>query len=631
MVYNTMPVAVEGERREEEQTKKLRTILFQTSFALLFLVVFLFVYHDITKDTSSVYSSSSSSSSTSSSTKTTTKTSTKKEPKAASTENPNLVFIYIDDMGFGSIGRNQYDISGFSPFISSLLEEGLFFSNYYAQEECTPSRAALMTGRYPISTGMQYYLVQPANQFALNLTETLLPEVLRDYGGYSTYGIGKWHLGHYLPDYLPTARGFDEYLGYLTGEVCYWSKLMSTSSSYYHDIVYMNSTCYYPYANKTDSSSYSSTLFSEKAIDLIVTHDYSSNPMFLYLPFQNVHDPFSDIIGYTDGLNASFVDVHLYQRATNRLPGTTRQQYAMSLYMLDQSVKKLYNAVEKVGQLDNTLFVFAADNGGCYNAGGRNGDLRGNKGTLFEGGFKVDAFLYGPKILPESSKGCNYTNIFHVSDWFPTLMGLLNIDYTPENAYDGVDHSSFIRAWGSSNQADVHGLNGPRQSLVYNIYYNIDNKDYNETTAPFAVRNNRYKLVRTYIDNKYTSWYNFTESYPQDDDLDRGSCSQQLSAKGTWDTMLFDLWNDPYETTDLYETVSETNDASAYAAKVELEAMFEDLLSKIALNTYSGSADSDSLTYWANHWDYILPWGTGSSSLSLCPPTTTFTVIDELL
>eukprot|EP01033_Poteriospumella_lacustris_P013076 gene13076-9365_t len=614
--YHSMPMATlvsRNERAEEEKSSQLRQMLFQSSVALGVLVAFLFIYHEVTVNSSSKEMVPP-------------KLSTKTSSSAASTSNPNIVFVYVDDMGFSSIGRAQFDVYGMTPFINGLVNDGLYFSNYYAQEECTPSRAALMTGRYPITTGMQYHLVEPLVKWGLNLNETLLPEILRDYGGYATYGIGKWHLGHYTPDYLPTARGFDQFFGYLTGQIHAWSKLVLSNSNYYHDMTYMNDTCYYPYSN-ADDSKYSTELYGVKATSVIEAHDFSEQPMFLYLPFQAVHDPFGDVYEYTEGLNTSYIDESTYDEILERIPGTTRQQYAFSLYMLDRTVRAIYTSLADVGQLDNTLIILASDNGGCYNAGGRNGDLRGCKGTLFEGGFKVDALMYGPSILPSYTQGVNYTNLFHVSDWLPTLVGLLGIDYTPSEdfAWDGIDHSSYIQEWNQNGVYSAYGADGPRQSLIYNIYYNIDSKEeYNETTAPFALRDLRYKLIRTHVGNDYTTWYNYSSALSEDDDISRGSCTQTTSSTGTLSTMLFDLWDDPNETTNLYELVSESYLPSAYAAKTDLEALFNATLPTIAENTFIESGDLAATKYWKKHDKYILPWNAGSGVLSLCTPETAF-------
>lgn len=300
----------------------------------------------------------------------------------ASPTRPNFVFIVADDMGFGSIGYEQYDIEGASPFMTDLLKQGVFFTNYYAQEECTPSRASLLTGRYPSTIGMQYYLVETKYAWGLNLTEITLPQILGEHG-YKSYGIGKWHLGHYSPDYLPTARGFDQFLGYTGGQIFPWSKIVPLETDY-KDSIYMDTSCYSAYT-EDDFEDYSTYLFTHKARSVIQSHDFDANPMFLYMSYQAVHDPFNDKYNYTDGLPTSYFEEETYKSLSSQTSGKTRLQYALSLYLMDQGVKSLVNLLDEKGQLDNTYVIVTSDNGGCYNAGGRNGDLRGSKGTLFEG------------------------------------------------------------------------------------------------------------------------------------------------------------------------------------------------------------------------------------------------------
>ena len=302
---------------------------------------------------------------------------------AASTSNPNFVFILADDVGWNSIGYENYDLSFATPTLTKLAKKGIIMSNYYSQEVCTPARAALMTGRYPASIGMQFGEIQPTENLALEITETLLPEVLK-LNGYTTYGIGKWNLGHYNPQYLPTARGFDYYLGYMDGHNYYWSKRDPGETSYY-DFMYADTSCYNLY-DGDDMGTYSTTLYMNKALTVIEDHDFDSSPMFLYLPVQAAHDPFADYEDtYPDGLNSSFVGEDRYTMVVDNVVGAKRQQYAMSLMMLDDLVMEVHEALEEQDQLKNTYIIFASDNGGCYAAGGRNGPLRGSKGSLYEG------------------------------------------------------------------------------------------------------------------------------------------------------------------------------------------------------------------------------------------------------
>lgn len=218
---------------------------------------------------------------------------------------PNIVFVLADDLAWNSMGYSGFDLIFATPFMTTLAERGIIMSNYYAQEMCTPGRSALMTGRYPLSTGGQFYDVSTRNRWGLNLSEVLLPEILSD-NDYISYIVGKWNLGHRSPTYLPTARGFDYFLGYLGGQIYYWSKKVCRhllfsflvailvkvpDDEQFVDLLYSDTSCYSPY-NGTDLHTYSTFLFRDKAVQIIEEHDFSS-PMFLYLPFQAVHDPFA--------------------------------------------------------------------------------------------------------------------------------------------------------------------------------------------------------------------------------------------------------------------------------------------------------------------------------------------------
>ena len=305
---------------------------------------------------------------------------------ASSSKTPNFVFIFADDLSWNSLGNIPYDLSFATPTLTGLANKGVIMSRFYAQEICNPSRAALMTGRYPTSVGMQYSQILPNMKWGLNLTETILPQVLQR-NGYKNYAFGKWNLGHYTAAYLPTARGFDEHFGYLGAAEYYWSKF-TTSSSHFgiRDFMYANKSCYTLY-NETDLDTYSTQLYEKKIVSTIHRHDFEAQPMFLYFASQAVHDPFADAyLGeYSDGIPSSYLEVDVYQQVISEVMGAERQQYAMALILLDNAVNSIVTALTAVGQLDNTYIIFASDNGGCAGVGGQNGPLRGTKGTLFEG------------------------------------------------------------------------------------------------------------------------------------------------------------------------------------------------------------------------------------------------------
>jgi arylsulfatase A-like enzyme len=377
----------------------------------------------------------------------------------ASSTRPNIIVMVADDLGFGSVNPDDNTLETVRPTLTALLNDGIFFDNYYTQEVCSPARASLLTGRYPSTIGMQFNLVSEMVAWGMNLSETTIAQALQDYGDYKTYAVGKWHLGHYQPKYLPTARGFDHYMGYLSGENYYWSKKSPVYDTY-SDMLYMDSTCYTTYS-ESDLTDYSTYLFSEKTRTVLNSHDFDSNPLFMYLAFQSVHDPFHDISG--DGINGipeSYVGEEFYSLVESTFSGSKRQQYVLSLYLMDREISKIMSTLEDLNQLENTYLLFVSDNGGCYKGGGRNGGLRGCKGSLFEGGTHVDAFIHSA-LIPEELRGSTYGGLMHVSDLFPTIMELAGLDYEPtkEHTLDGVSHKSAIL-----NKSD-----SPRDSLLYNL------------------------------------------------------------------------------------------------------------------------------------------------------------------
>eukprot|EP00595_Chromulina_sp_UTEXLB2642_P001428 CAMPEP_0196762822 /NCGR_PEP_ID=MMETSP1095-20130614/2863_1 /TAXON_ID=96789 ORGANISM="Chromulina nebulosa, Strain UTEXLB2642" /NCGR_SAMPLE_ID=MMETSP1095 /ASSEMBLY_ACC=CAM_ASM_000446 /LENGTH=483 /DNA_ID=CAMNT_0042114725 /DNA_START=416 /DNA_END=1867 /DNA_ORIENTATION=- len=465
--------------------------------------------------------------------------------------------------------------------------------NYYAQEVCSPSRAALLTGRYPASVGMQYGLVGIDDAWGLSLDETLLPQVLKS-NGYTNYVLGKWHLGNYSPQYLPTARGFHNFTGILSGQAFHWSKLDTSYMSYY-DFITSTEECYNGYT-ESDKSEYSTYFYTNKAKEIIESHAESDTPFFLYLPYQAVHNPFADQASvYKHGMPASYLPDEIIAAIDEETEGSNRRQYFRSLYKFDQAVGELYNTLVSTGLMDNTYVIFASDNGGCGFDGAFNGPLRGMKGSLFEGGIKVDSFIYSP-LLEQSS--IIYDNLFHVSDWFPTILGLAGISYTAsdDKPLDGVDHS---KAWFDSSLK-------PRTTLLYNIYKNVHDKYFNIwKNGSFAIRNEHYKLMHTFYNEEYDKWYEEDEVTNYDDYTVIKSCSQTAISSGTFTYYLFDLINDPYETTNLYESTNTYvvgNKTALYSA-IESVSAASDIC-------FTVSSYKKAKTFWAEYEYYALPWDT---------------------
>ena len=485
---------------------------------------------------------------------------------SATSTPPNIIFMLVDDLpwnagGFGEYGSSS-DMDSMTPNLNGYVDAGVKFSNYYAQETCTPSRAALMTGRYPVNTGTQYGSVDTEVPWGLPLDETLLPEVLKAKSSYTTYQVGKWHLGHFQPKMLPTARGFDYALSYYSSSVTYWSKFHldtdifsddTKEENHFLDLTYSDNTCFAAY-DGDDVHDYSTNLYRDKAINIVKNHDYDTTSLFLYLAFQAVHDPYEDI-DYPNGIPKTMLGTKTYKKVLKKVAGRLRRQMAMSLYLVDAAVESVVKAVKKTGQSHNTYFIFASDNGGCFHSGGRNGPLRGNKGTLFEGGSKVNAILWGGK-LSSSMEGTTYGGVFHVSDWFPTILDMAGISssgYTSTKTLDGVSHWSYLKALTTSSSSTATN-DGPRTYMLYNYYTNVEDKTW---TSPIrAIRNRRYKLVQTMSGkaNAYDDWDSASEVEDNDDDMTgTGTCTQGTATNtGKYTSFLFDLVSDPYEITNLY-------------------------------------------------------------------------------
>lgn len=427
---------------------------------------------------------------------------------------PNFVVIVADDLGWNSLSYNDEEISFATPVLSGLASKGIIMGNYYAQEVCSPSRAALLTGRYPLSTGMQYGMIAATAEWGLDLDEVTIAEVLSD-NGYKTHMLGKWHLGYFSPLFLPTARGFDDYIGYLNGENYYWSK-RSTDYPEFVDFLESDKDCYAPY-NGSDKHDYSTTFYTNHAIQIIDDHAVE-DPLFLYLAYQAVHDPFVDTGKFRNGMPDSILDADVLSQIHSSIIGTQRKEYIKSLYQLDTHIGYLYDKLVDKGMIDNTYIIFMSDNGGCFYGGGKNGPLRGSKGSLFEGGIKVDSFIYSPKL---KSGGTTYNGLMHVSDWFPTMLALANIEYVPDadHPLDGV------------NQVDGWlNVRTPRETLLYNYYTALTDYNFNIWyNGSFAVRDERFKLMHTYDDSLYGAWYNPTDIVDTDEELTSDNrCAQQF-------------------------------------------------------------------------------------------------------
>lgn len=320
---------------------------------------------------------------------------------------PNIVFILADDLGrtdCGFMGGTRIK----TPHLDKLAAAGAILDAHYVQPVCSPTRAALMTGRYPMRHGLQVGVVRPWAQYGLPLDERTLPQALKE-AGYSTAIVGKWHLGHSAPEYLPTRRGFDRQYGHYNGALDYFTHVRDGGFDWHRD----DKAC--------RDEGYSTHLLAAEAATVVADSD-PKKPFFLYLPFNAVHAPHQVPPEYTT--------------AYPNLEGE-RKLYAGMLAAMDAAVGKVVAAVEKKGVRKNTLFVFSSDNGGPQPGKVTdNGKFRAGKGTLYEGGVRAAAFAtWDGHIMP----GSTVTEPLHAVDWYPTLLKLAGATAEQRLPVDGRD------------------------------------------------------------------------------------------------------------------------------------------------------------------------------------------------
>nr|KAG5699858.1 hypothetical protein BaRGS_034632 [Batillaria attramentaria] len=271
----------------------------------------------------------------------------------ASDDRPNIVFVLADDYGFNDVGYHGSEIQ--TPNLDRLAGEGVKLENYYVQPICTPTRSQLMSGRYQIHTGLQHDIIWATQPNGLPLDSPTLADKMRE-AGYATHAVGKWHLGFYKEEYLPTRRGFDSFYGYLTGSEDYYTHFRCDSlhkgpggSSYDENF------CGYDLRDnevpvKTAAGKYSTQLFTDRAINLIKNHD-TSKPLFLYMAYQAVHSP----LEVPDKYTWDYYDIQ----------DKHRKIYAGMVSCMDEGVGNLTQALQDAGMWNNTVFVFSTGDNSC--------------------------------------------------------------------------------------------------------------------------------------------------------------------------------------------------------------------------------------------------------------------------
>lgn len=378
---------------------------------------------------------------------------------SAQSENPpNFIVVFCDDLGYGDIGSFGHPIIR-TPNIDRMVVEGQKWTQFYvADPVCTPSRAALLTGRYPIRNGMtssKRHVFFPDSPNGLPLQEITIAELLKP-SGYATAAIGKWHLGH-LPEFLPQQQGFDYYYG-----IPYSNDMDSDQWGEYlreaEDPDYFSNTEFFnvPLIENTQvierpaDQTTISKRYTEKAVQFIEQN--KARPFFLYLAHSMPHIPL-------------FVSEEFRGRSRASL-------YVDVIEEIDWSVGELLKTLEKNQLHQNTIVVFTSDNGPWLlfkTHGGSAGALRAGKGTTFEGGQRVPTVFWGPGIVTPGV----IDQMGATLDLLPTFAAISGVQAPTDRKMDGYDLSKVLTQKSES----------PRKEFFYWAFAELH-----------AYRNEQYKV-----------------------------------------------------------------------------------------------------------------------------------------
>ncbi|MEP1422577.1 MAG: arylsulfatase [Erythrobacter sp.] len=299
---------------------------------------------------------------------------------------PNVIFILVDDMGFGDVGYNGSEIA--TPNLDQMASAGMTLDRNYVYPICSPTRTGLLTGSNPLDYGIDGPM---AADTGMPRDLKIMPEYFKELG-YQTFMVGKWHLGKSNTDYWPISRGFDSHYGFLSGFIDFYSHVYAGGLDWQKNGVSLR------------EEGHATDLFTAEAKRVIDTRDTAS-PFFLYLAYNAPHAPLQTT-PEDSGLNSEIK------------PGN-RFVYAEMVTQLDDGIGQLIDELEKQGILENTIVVFSSDNGGSLSLGSSNGDLRGAKGSSFEGGVRVPGLIMWANHI---KAGEVLTQQIVVQDWLPTLL-----------------------------------------------------------------------------------------------------------------------------------------------------------------------------------------------------------------
>ena len=470
----------------------------------------------------------------------------------ASVDQPNIVMVVLDDVGWADL---SYNVGGEAtiptPNIDALAGAGVRLRSHYVHPTCTPSRAALMTGRYAHNTGLSFAMF-PGSVAGLPPDMATLPQLLRE-AGYAAHMVGKWHLGHAQWAQTPVGRGFQSHVGSLMWDLESYTKqvwrgpLQSLGRDWgrYHE-----NRSYEHFLEPRHAT----LALTDEAATRMTRHraEAGEQPLFLYVSYNAAHSPLQP--------------EPEWEAECGHVPHLWRRQFCGMVVGLDRALATLADTAR--AQLgDNTVLVVTPDNGGSTWFGGLNAPLRAGKLTPFEGGVRVPAFMVD--FSGRYSRPGDLHHLVHISDWLPTFLSWAGASHlAADKDLDGLDQSEALKS-GKLVRRDV-------------VLEMVTKNDSHDGSESVAYRNGRFKIVQgTFRDPHWYSEPDSDKVATSDDSwlprilevivriaewifgngptdlqphgllLNVVLFNQYIKRQAGVKTWLFDLENDPHETTDL--------------------------------------------------------------------------------
>lgn len=358
---------------------------------------------------------------------------------------PNVVILLADDLGWADVGFHGGNIR--TPNIDSLAREGVQLDRFYSCPVCSPTRSALMTGRWPMRLGIGYTVVRPWADYGVPLEEHLMPQSFKA-AGYQTAMAGKWHLGHQRRAYFPGSRGFDSSYGHFNGAIDYYTHDREGGLDWHRD------------GKTLLEAGYSTELIGAEAVRRIRARD-KSRPFLLYVPFNAPHAP----------LQAPQTSIDRYANVKDQ----KRRVFSAMVDAMDRQVGAILKTLDEEAIAQDTIVLFFSDNGGPVNLGANNTPLRGAKASVYEGGIRVPAVMRWPGKIKAGSKSAQ---VMAAWDVFPTLAAAAGIKPAGKLPLDGTSYWQQIAS--------------QTRTLHENVFFAIENG----AQQQHCVLHREWKLIR---------------------------------------------------------------------------------------------------------------------------------------